>query len=1164
MSNFFKKVTSTVSVVAIVASAMSSTLVVNAASSFTPYADALATAGIISKQSSEAGYNLGNNVTRAEMAKIAVNIKGATVKECTGKVFSDVSSKNGDLCGYVEAAAEAGLVNKTAAKFRPMDLVTRAEMLKMLLSAKGIAPTTENMGFKDLGSDASLNGYINAAAKAGIINKGTSFNPNNNASRGEAFKVAANSAGLTTTTSVEDGDDLDLGDLFGDGNTSTGTTSTGTTSTGTTSTGTTTAPVGNVEIALNPASPAAQSVPQSGTVTFGKFDVTAGKADVSVNSIQFSREGLGNRSDFQRVWIEKAGVRVTGRQSVASDNTVLVTFSPAFVVKAGSTEGMDLVATLSGSSTGGQHRFSIAKSADIVSSASVGGTFPLSTATMTTAAYTVTPVAYSAVGSASTYKVGDKSVEVGQFKITNNATDDKNATFKSITLRNDGTGDAAKNLMNLAVYKNGVKVSSAVSFDSKRVTLAVNDTIQFGRTETYYVRGDIDSVSNTTGDTYILTLQNTDDLNVTETTSNFKATVTMSGTAATYSITGGDLIIAKATTVSSSQTIAPGANDVVLLASDIKVAQTVNLQDLSVYFLDNATYSGTMVKVSSVFTSLKLKIGSTVVATVTPSSSSSTGITFDGTYSVGANTTLSILGNVKSTSGLTGNFKINTLDFNNFRVKEYAANGNTVQSSQMVGSVDGIATTVGSASVTLTRNDGISDQSLAVGATTTGLQFVIKANDVSDVTITKIKVGTGAGNVNPSNVTNVQLMIDGAVVSTKSMSSGFADFNDINVKIPKNGSVTAKVVATFSTAIADTQTIKFKVDSIEGRDANSITLDTTTAVSTMSAGPLYTFILAGTATVNLNSSSPNAAILVPTSGTGTTETELARYTFSASNDALQLTDLYLFNTGSADLSARIKSISLYDSTGTNKLAGGSVVGTGVVSFSLGSTSTFVVPKNTSNSVVIVKASFNDITDGNSSGKTVQLAVGSAAASVVNGTTNGVRLVSQATGSAVTTVTLTSAVSRSHLLVRSKPVVAVSGAATLTTHTFTITADANNRVTLTGVTVSLSNPSATGGTFTLYKDQENVGNEVGTGTIAADGTVAFSMFTNTEISAGTSKTFIFKVSNALTTATVNAKRIFKITDLGYQDMTDTNGPVSIGSVSTYTNVGLPTAESTFTY
>lgn len=106
-----------------------------------------------------------------------------------------------------------------------------AEALKMLLSAKGIAPSTEDRRL-DLGSDASLNGYINAAAKAGIVNKGTSFNPNGTATRGEAIQMAANAAGLTTTAGAEAGDDLNFGDLMGD-TSSTGVTSTGTTSTGT-------------------------------------------------------------------------------------------------------------------------------------------------------------------------------------------------------------------------------------------------------------------------------------------------------------------------------------------------------------------------------------------------------------------------------------------------------------------------------------------------------------------------------------------------------------------------------------------------------------------------------------------------------------------------------------------------------------------------------------------------------------------------------------------------------------------------------------------------------------------------------------------------------------------------------------------------------------------
>jgi hypothetical protein len=60
----------------------------------------------------------------------------------------------------------------------------------------------------------------------------------------------------------------------------------------------------------------AQSIPNSGTINFGTFDLTAGSEDVTVSSISFRREGLGSRSDFSRMWIEKDGVRISGRQAV--------------------------------------------------------------------------------------------------------------------------------------------------------------------------------------------------------------------------------------------------------------------------------------------------------------------------------------------------------------------------------------------------------------------------------------------------------------------------------------------------------------------------------------------------------------------------------------------------------------------------------------------------------------------------------------------------------------------------------------------------------------------------------------------------------------------------------------------------------------------------------
>jgi hypothetical protein len=60
----------------------------------------------------------------------------------------------------------------------------------------------------------------------------------------------------------------------------------------------------------------AQSVPKAGTVNFGTFDFTAGNEDVTLTSVKLVRQGLGSRSDFTRVWMEKNGVRISGRQTV--------------------------------------------------------------------------------------------------------------------------------------------------------------------------------------------------------------------------------------------------------------------------------------------------------------------------------------------------------------------------------------------------------------------------------------------------------------------------------------------------------------------------------------------------------------------------------------------------------------------------------------------------------------------------------------------------------------------------------------------------------------------------------------------------------------------------------------------------------------------------------
>ena len=164
--------------------------------------------------------------------------------------------------------------------------------------------------------------------------------------------VTADAASTTTSGDVADGsDDLDLGDIFGNGTTtgsSTGVTSNGTTgtTTGSVSTGTTTVVTnGDLEVSLSPTTPAATSVPATASaVPYMAVDFTAGNADTTISNVVLKREGFGTRDDLYRVWFELDGVRVSERASFLSDDTATVTFSPALVIKAGSTQTLKVVA----------------------------------------------------------------------------------------------------------------------------------------------------------------------------------------------------------------------------------------------------------------------------------------------------------------------------------------------------------------------------------------------------------------------------------------------------------------------------------------------------------------------------------------------------------------------------------------------------------------------------------------------------------------------------------------------------------------------------------------------------------------------------------------------------------------------------------------------------
>ena len=81
-------------------------------------------------------YNLNNNITRREMLKILMNLSGKEVIDRCLWAFSDIP-KDDWGCKYAEAAVKEWYIAANTT-FRPDDLVTQIEALKMIMQGKGI------------------------------------------------------------------------------------------------------------------------------------------------------------------------------------------------------------------------------------------------------------------------------------------------------------------------------------------------------------------------------------------------------------------------------------------------------------------------------------------------------------------------------------------------------------------------------------------------------------------------------------------------------------------------------------------------------------------------------------------------------------------------------------------------------------------------------------------------------------------------------------------------------------------------------------------------------------------------------------------------------------------------------------------------------------------
>jgi S-layer homology domain len=690
MVNFSMKMASTVTVATLLVTTLGSS-VVSAASEFLPYAELLVTDGAISSQTTEAGYRLGATITRAELAKVAANLGSYTPTACTG-VFADVTSTLGDLCGYVEALADAGIV-ASATNFRPTASVTRAEMTKMLVGVVGESGSATDAGYMDVATLGDLAMYINRANEMGCAADASYFRPNATASRGEAFKIAACVAGLDAPVTVPP------------------------TGTGTTGTGVVTPVAGAVSVALD-GTAVAQYVPyNASSVKVGSIKLTAGAATTTVSSVVVTRSGLGDVAGIDTLQLAQSGVAISDVRTMStSSQTSTLKFTTPLVLQAGTSASFDVLVNLKGSYPNNQHQFTV--TAVNVANGTAAGT-PVTLGLLNTTSYGVGTVAVTTLTPGSV-----TSGKTAQTVATTQILVNKDATLNGFTLTKSSGEDFTKVLANTKAYYNGAVVGTVTVTSDKITVTGLNIARLNGETANIEIKADGIYVGSAAS--IVFNIAQTTDVSATEKSTGYIMGVTgLLPAAVTLNLGAVDLTMTKVST--GSKTVAPGSSSVDLY--------NVNITSDATFDVSNYTLSMTGAANLSNFVDGKVTVyinGSDYEVTSLPKTFSATADMFR--VEPGTTVNVRVVGNVKSTATTPTPYKF-TLALNT------AKNVSNGQTSTLVGkTLTSDTTTVNIGSYTVEKPSSIpAAKTVAEGSVSDMLYFNLRGSAENQV-VKSVKV----------------------------------------------------------------------------------------------------------------------------------------------------------------------------------------------------------------------------------------------------------------------------------------------------------------------------------------------------------------------------------------------------------------------------------------
>lgn len=883
-------------------------------------ANKLAAEGVIVDQSANpAEYRLGQNVLRQEAVGVAGRIKGVIPTtpvedyDCQD-VYSDVDEDW--VCRAAELAATAKIVDPVATgyKFNPKRDVTRYEAMVMMMKSACLNPVELGEG------DTHVEQTASAAAAAGVIASADAFDPNRAATRGEVFLYAAelwdysNANPDMQDDSINgcgEDDELDLCDLLpdlpgceddeeegeGEG--------------------------GDLMASLSDDTPDSDNIPKNGRVVYTIFEVKAGSAAVEIDEITVERSGNGSRNDFDKIWLVEDGVVVTNDRSINSEDTATFT-NLNWVVAAGKTRTFAIEAQMDGTQDDGkENRLNVV--AIVTDGGDVSG-LPIIGNEMLTINYTVAEVEFEKRGSSTTVDVGDEEATLGEFKLTNNSTEDKSVTVQSVRLENNGSADVS-DLENLMLVHQGVEVSDRVVVSGDFVTFILDGgfDIADGDSRNFVVKADI--IGGDDGDTYIFGLSDTFDLRGFEQGSGIGVTVDITdATLETYTVDAGRFSISLDVDSPVAEDYARGTDDVVFLIAKVDAGQDVTAEGVKVFLTSTSTDVGlaaaNKVSIEDDLQDVSLMVNGKTIdslddVTCDGDDADDCYYNFDTDFELSDDDLISIVADIDDAADYTHEYgfsipsKIGAAS--NFVDLEYVSSGDNVAVADISGTATGKNMTIVAATVQLVRNDGYTDEEFVAGVKNAELlKFLVDAGTSSDITVQTLAFDVTVsvcGGADVADFTGFKLWADGDQVgSTEDVSgtgaTGTLTFDGIDFDIETNDQAQFILTADTDTSAAGCS-LRLGVDTADSviDDVNGDEITPTTSPAAATFSDLLDFLDGGELTASLDGDSQDSRIFVANS----TDNVLGSFNFYANNDDIELKDLYFQNVTAIDHGSETKS-----------------------------------------------------------------------------------------------------------------------------------------------------------------------------------------------------------------------------------------------------------------